>query len=191
MHLVKWNKVCLPKKLGGLGFSSIEAKNEAMLSKWWWKWIKDRDKLWRKVLADKYSLNSYQGLEQVENNFGMSEVMKGILALSSNQAQRDLLHFENYSWVVGNGRDLPPYKEMWTRELGEWEKPISLELYELILNIRCNHKEDEDIQSHSKSLKGILALVRGYNLKQAWEIVVSSTFWTLWLARNEHIFKGT
>ncbi|KAK1388955.1 hypothetical protein POM88_017133 [Heracleum sosnowskyi] len=139
--------------------------------------------------------------------------------LSSNQAQRDLLHFGNYSWVIGNGRsiyfwedrwsgrgvlaqkynrlygickwkfcsieviislfrDLPQYKEMWTRELRDWEKPIALELYELILNIRCNHKEDEDIQSNSKSLKGILALVRGSNLKQAWEIVVSSTFWT-------------
>ncbi|KAK1363681.1 hypothetical protein POM88_039242 [Heracleum sosnowskyi] len=49
----------------------------------------------------------------------------------------------------------------------------------------------QDIQPNTKSLKGILALARGSNLRQAWEIVVSSTFWTLWLARNEHIFKGT
>ncbi|KAK1370437.1 hypothetical protein POM88_036529 [Heracleum sosnowskyi] len=89
-----------------------------------------------------------KGLEQVENNSGMSEVMKGIMALSSNQAQRDLRHFGNYSWVLGNGRDLPQYKEMWTRELREWEKPIALELYELILNIRCNHKEDEARNEH-------------------------------------------
>ncbi|KAK1358404.1 hypothetical protein POM88_051660 [Heracleum sosnowskyi] len=119
----------------------------------------------QKLIRDQLLAQKTKDLEHVENKSGLSEGMKGIIDLSRNQAQRDLLHFGNYSWVVGNGRSIFFWEDRWS--------------------------ERGDIQSNSKSLKGILALVRGSNLKQAWEVVVSSTFWTLWLARNEYIFKGT
>ncbi|KAK1363682.1 hypothetical protein POM88_039243 [Heracleum sosnowskyi] len=64
--------------------------------------------------AEDKSEDERKGLEQVENSFSMSEVMKGILALSSNQAQRDLLHSGNYSWVLGNGRSIYFWEDRWS-----------------------------------------------------------------------------
>lgn len=40
-HLVKWVKLCLPKKKGGLGIYDLRKMNLCLLSKWWWKLEQD------------------------------------------------------------------------------------------------------------------------------------------------------
>lgn len=44
LHSVKWSALCQPKNKGGLGLGVLQAKNSAMLSKWWWRWIVERHK---------------------------------------------------------------------------------------------------------------------------------------------------
>ncbi|XP_078173371.1 uncharacterized protein LOC144567180 [Carex rostrata] len=39
MHLVNWELVCTPKKLGGLGVMDLRTFNGALLLKWNWKWV--------------------------------------------------------------------------------------------------------------------------------------------------------
>lgn len=41
MHLLKWDKVCSSKELGGLRLANIRAKNLVFLSIWWWKLSKE------------------------------------------------------------------------------------------------------------------------------------------------------
>lgn len=36
-RLVKWSKVCLPKKKGGMGVHDVRKMNFILLCKWWWK----------------------------------------------------------------------------------------------------------------------------------------------------------
>ena len=55
MHLLKWGEVIKPKRSRGLGLSSLEDRNAALLAKWWWRFGGEMEALWRKVIFAKYS----------------------------------------------------------------------------------------------------------------------------------------
>jgi len=42
-HMVKWDNVCFPKDFGGMGVINTRRMNEALLSKWIWRIIKNRE----------------------------------------------------------------------------------------------------------------------------------------------------
>ena len=54
IHLVGWDKVCAPIANGGLGIRKLTTFNKALLGKWFWRFGKEEDRLWRKVVASKY-----------------------------------------------------------------------------------------------------------------------------------------
>jgi hypothetical protein len=41
MSLVSWQKVCNPKKAGGLGLRDPTILNKVLSAKIWWRWLKD------------------------------------------------------------------------------------------------------------------------------------------------------
>lgn len=49
-----WDKMCRPKKMGGLGFRKKEATNKAFLSKLVWRVMSDDDNLWIQIVKNKY-----------------------------------------------------------------------------------------------------------------------------------------
>ncbi|OVA16860.1 hypothetical protein BVC80_1231g1 [Macleaya cordata] len=51
---VGWNKICKPKWSGGLGIRNLLKTNSALLSKWVWRYGKENDSLWRRVIEAKY-----------------------------------------------------------------------------------------------------------------------------------------
>ncbi|KAK1286517.1 hypothetical protein QJS10_CPB20g01045 [Acorus calamus] len=55
-HLVKWEFVCLPKTMGGLGVRKLKEMNLALLSKWTWQWMAKPDSLWVRLFRERYSL---------------------------------------------------------------------------------------------------------------------------------------
>ena len=54
LHLVDWDKVCAPIVNGGLGIRKLITFNKALLGKWLWRFGKEEDRLWRRVVASKY-----------------------------------------------------------------------------------------------------------------------------------------
>ena len=52
--LVVWEKVCLPRELGGLGICNLVSFNQALLGKWLWRYGHETSHLWRRVIAMKY-----------------------------------------------------------------------------------------------------------------------------------------
>ena len=52
--LVAWEKVCLPRELGGLGIRNLVSFNQALLGKWLWRYGHETTHLWRRVIAMKY-----------------------------------------------------------------------------------------------------------------------------------------
>lgn len=54
MHTIAWEKICLPKGMGGLGFPRLGSLNQAMLAKLLWRMIKFPNALSSFILANKY-----------------------------------------------------------------------------------------------------------------------------------------
>ena len=52
---MKWNKVTIPKKCGGLGIYKMFDKNFAFLCKWLWRYQNEDDPLWKRVINAKYA----------------------------------------------------------------------------------------------------------------------------------------
>ena len=50
-HSLSWNKVCSPKRCGGLGLVPIRHRNEVLLAKWVWRAYNERDRYWNKLLG--------------------------------------------------------------------------------------------------------------------------------------------
>ncbi|KAJ4804846.1 RNA-directed DNA polymerase (reverse transcriptase)-related family protein [Rhynchospora pubera] len=48
--LVSWDKVTKPKSVGGLGILNLQTFNQALLSKWLWKWSNPADSLWKSLV---------------------------------------------------------------------------------------------------------------------------------------------
>ena len=54
VSLVSWATVCTEKIKGGMGVKSFSMMNKALLSKWNWRFVNDRNSLWRKVIGIKF-----------------------------------------------------------------------------------------------------------------------------------------
>ena len=53
-HLVSWEAICQPRFGGSLGMRRLGTFNKALLGKWIWRFTKEIDRLWRRVIVAKY-----------------------------------------------------------------------------------------------------------------------------------------
>ena len=56
IHLVGWDKACALIANGGLEIRKLTTFNKALLGKWLWRFGKEEDRLWRRVVASKYGV---------------------------------------------------------------------------------------------------------------------------------------
>ena len=57
-HLVRWDVVCKPKTIGGLGLGNIFWRNLALLGKWLWRYPREGSALWHQVILSIYGSHS-------------------------------------------------------------------------------------------------------------------------------------
>lgn len=50
-HLVKWDRVCTNLRHGGLGVKNLKFFNMALLGKWLWRYLVERNAFWRKLVV--------------------------------------------------------------------------------------------------------------------------------------------
>ena len=55
-HLVGWDKVCASIANCGLGIRKLTTFNKTLMGKWLWRFGKEEDWLWRRVVASKYGV---------------------------------------------------------------------------------------------------------------------------------------
>ena len=57
LHWVNWNEVCRPKQLGGLGIRPLRDMNEALKTKWLWRFAKEDSDMWKNGIKAKYGID--------------------------------------------------------------------------------------------------------------------------------------
>nr|GEX65010.1 reverse transcriptase domain, reverse transcriptase zinc-binding domain protein [Tanacetum cinerariifolium] len=57
MAWVSWKKICFVSNCEVLGIGSLQAKNLAMLSKWWWRFHNENNALWKQIITSVHGIN--------------------------------------------------------------------------------------------------------------------------------------
>ncbi|GAU37021.1 hypothetical protein TSUD_207270 [Trifolium subterraneum] len=113
MCWVKWDHVCLPRDLGGLGVKNLKLFNIALLSKWKWRCVNDSEAVWKEVLRHRYGhLSSFilNGVP-ISSNFKTSIWWKDMVNIGETFG---------YDWfqsntriIVGNGNNIAFWTNRW------------------------------------------------------------------------------
>ncbi|KAL1192979.1 putative ribonuclease H protein [Cardamine amara subsp. amara] len=106
-HLIAWNKVCLPKKEGGLGIRKAKDMNKALLAKVGWRLLHDKDSLWAHVLQSKYKVGYTQNISWTVPKSNWSSTWRSV-----GLGVREVILIDQ-SWVLGNGREIRLWKDKW------------------------------------------------------------------------------
>ena len=110
-RLARWNIVCQPKELGGLGVSNLAVKNTSLLSKWLFKLLNE-DGMWQQLLKNKYL--GEKSLSQISRRQGDSQFWSGLMNIKDQFLRGG--HFK-----VRNGQATRFWKDKWvtSRPLSE------------------------------------------------------------------------
>lgn len=116
MHLIKWEKVCSSKQVGGLGLVPLRLKNNSLLAKWWWRTYTERDRFWNRVLQEKYGKFFSIDLSQVVLGNDSSYIIKDMLGVQGNLRGASLLSKDCFHWKIGNGELIELWEDAWYRD---------------------------------------------------------------------------
>jgi len=73
--MVAWDKICRPKKLGGLGLRKTSAINTAFVAKLSWKFLTQSNNYWVQQMRVKYcSPNSFSSIRKNSLIHGLESV---------------------------------------------------------------------------------------------------------------------
>ncbi|XP_057425977.1 uncharacterized protein LOC130719370 [Lotus japonicus] len=100
---VNWEDLCNPKSAGGLGIRDLECFNLALLGKWRWGLMLEKDQLWCKVLYAKYGDGQAKKV-----SIWWADFLKSCVGSEAN------FWFENaVSRRIGEGDDTWFWREDW------------------------------------------------------------------------------
>ena len=104
-RLVKWQLMCKPKNLGGLGIINTRVMNICLLIKWWWKIMTvGADVLWFSILKAKYFPNSNPMFAPARRG---SQFWKALVKVRP-------IFLEHVKFCVGNGSAVRFWLDWWS-----------------------------------------------------------------------------
>ncbi|KAJ0476786.1 putative reverse transcriptase zinc-binding domain-containing protein [Helianthus annuus] len=114
-HWVAWDILSLPIKSGGLGISKLNHVNRALLCKWGWRYKKERDNLWVKVVDAIHFGGSGWAFLPVKKTFG--GVWSNVVSVISKPLvdNRTLRGF--FRGMVGRGDSIFFWLDPWLRDV--------------------------------------------------------------------------
>ncbi|MCH79282.1 cysteine-rich receptor-like protein kinase [Trifolium medium] len=152
---ISWKTICLPKEYGGLGVRQLREFNIALLGKWCWRMLVDRDGLWFRVLVSRYG----EERGRLREGGGVGLVGGGRL--------------RGFEMEVGERRGVWE----WRRQLWAWEEEMLGECQGLLHTV--------SLQAHSPdSWQWQLDPIRGYLVRDVYQLLTSQEYVPLDAANN-------
>lgn len=126
IHWIKWETLCLPKKLGGLGFKDLESFNQAMLAKQAWKILQNPNSLIARVLQSSYFENRdfLEAEMGTRPSYGWRSLMHGRTLLRKGLRKE-----------IDNGMSLRVWIDPWCDFGGRWNPWMKNPLVDLELKV--------------------------------------------------------
>lgn len=114
VHWIAWDKMCVSKRNGGLGFRDMEAFNLALLAKQAWRLLTVPDSLCARVLKARYYKNS--------DLMAATCPKRGSFTWRSICHGKELLR-HGVIWRIGNGEKVNIWSDNWIPRAGSM-KPV-------------------------------------------------------------------
>jgi hypothetical protein len=122
-----WDKLTIPKAMGGMGFRDFQAFNMAMVAKRGWRLIQNPGSLVARILKARYFPKS----SFINSNLGNNPSY----AWKSLWKSREVLR-KGCRWVVGDGRSVRVMEDTWVRGGQSWwvSSPQREEVHDMTVN---------------------------------------------------------
>ena len=105
-HLVKWDTICFDRRRGDLSVKRLHSLNKALLCKWNWRFVLEKEAFWRQIICGKY--------RKLEGGW-CSKKERGGYSVGLWKSIRKLWDFVSckLSFSVGNRKRIKFWKDKW------------------------------------------------------------------------------
>ncbi|GKV22123.1 hypothetical protein SLEP1_g32015 [Rubroshorea leprosula] len=119
---VSWEKVCNSRKNGGLGVKDLDRFNMALLGKWRWRLVVEKEALWNRVVEAKYGFHRRRDWEGREVKMNSSYWWKALWKLDEERGSNEGWVYKGVVKTVGEGNDTLFWNEKWCGDVPFREK---------------------------------------------------------------------
>nr|AID60103.1 hypothetical protein [Brassica napus] len=106
-HLVSWEKICKPKREGGLGIRLAKEMNVALLAKLGWRMLNTEDGLWVNILCKKFRVGELDDASWLVPQGRWSPTWRSLV-----MGIREVVA-PGVSWILGDGRRVRFWRDRW------------------------------------------------------------------------------
>ena len=157
LALIKWENICKPKDLGGLGVKNLQWQNEALGAKLIWRLFQESNRKWAKILYNKYLI-----AEDPLSIFRIHNPPKGSECWNFMIKCRPLIS-KFLTWDMGAGEEALFWDDSWEGKpplnsfmTNSYLKSRLTELWGSNIKDYCLRSDSEDSPTwHWKSLRGL------------------------------------
>ncbi|PWA89029.1 RNA-directed DNA polymerase, eukaryota [Artemisia annua] len=170
IHWVAWDKVCQPKDRGGLGLCKLKHINVALLSKWGWRFKKERGNLWCEVIEACHVTKRSWDYLPVRNNF--SGTWSSIVKVLNRTMVGGLPLRQFFKGNVGNGNCISFWIDPWLLNIPL--KDVCPHLFRVEAEKRC--KVSDRLKLSDSGLSRVWnwkSMVMGVEAFSEWDILSS------------------
>jgi hypothetical protein len=164
-HLVSWSKVCSLIFEGGLGIQNLKIFNRALLGKWLWRYVHEREAWWKLIVDAKYGCG-WDGWCSLDPPWSHG------VGLWKNIRKGWSFFCSHTRFILGHGLRIRFWHDVWYGEM------TLKEAFPVLYGIACY--KDALVAAHlvpgNGSLQWDVSFIRAAH---DWEVEVLASFFTL------------